>query len=250
MADPNLMQKFYPETCAGGYSSVDGTVEFYGRVNALLDPEMTVLDYGAGRGAWYLDDPVDYRKNIRLLKGKVKKVVACDVDPVVRDNPAADECFVIDPDGRLPFDDGAFDLIVSDVTLEHVQNPEHVSAELARVLKPGGWICARTANRYGYVALAASLVPNRKHVSVLKHIQPKRKGIDVFPTAYRMNTARAIRKLFPSDRFDAFIYTVNAEPAYAGNSTLLWRLFLLIHRLTPGWLATSLNLFLRKKPVG
>lgn len=41
----------FPEIGAGGYTSRDGTVEFYGRVQALLRPTMHVLDFGAGRGA-------------------------------------------------------------------------------------------------------------------------------------------------------------------------------------------------------
>jgi hypothetical protein len=44
----------------GGFSRVDGSIEFYTRVNALLGPDMTVVDFGAGRGAGVLDDPVRY----------------------------------------------------------------------------------------------------------------------------------------------------------------------------------------------
>ena len=32
----------------GGFSSLDGTMEFFTRVNVLLEPDYTVLDLGAG----------------------------------------------------------------------------------------------------------------------------------------------------------------------------------------------------------
>jgi SAM-dependent methyltransferase len=39
---------------------------------------------------------------------------------------------------RLPFENGSFDLVVSDQVLEHVQDYGSTFAEVARVLKPGG----------------------------------------------------------------------------------------------------------------
>jgi ubiquinone/menaquinone biosynthesis C-methylase UbiE len=46
-------------------------------------------------------------------------------------------------DGRsLPFDDGAFDVVVFDSTLSHVPEPERALAEAFRVLRPNGWLGA------------------------------------------------------------------------------------------------------------
>jgi len=141
---------FFPETAAGGYSRVDGTVEFYGRVNALLQPHMTVLDFGAGRGAGIQDDLVPYRRSLRTLKGKCKRVIGVDVDDAVVGNPGLDESYVIEPGGRIPLENESVELIVSDATFEHITDPSPVTKELDRVLKPGGWLCARTPNRWGY----------------------------------------------------------------------------------------------------
>jgi ubiquinone/menaquinone biosynthesis C-methylase UbiE len=41
----------------------------------------------------------------------------------------------------LPFTDGAFDLIVSSLSLHHWDRPAEAGRELARVLRPGGRIC-------------------------------------------------------------------------------------------------------------
>jgi len=44
-------------------------------------------------------------------------------------------------DGRaLPFDAGAFDVVIFDSTLSHVPEPERALAEAFRVLRPDGWL--------------------------------------------------------------------------------------------------------------
>jgi SAM-dependent methyltransferase len=40
---------------------------------------------------------------------------------------------------RIPFEDGVFDLVASAAVLEHVRNLRGAVAEMARVLRPGGW---------------------------------------------------------------------------------------------------------------
>ncbi|HEX5712640.1 MAG TPA: class I SAM-dependent methyltransferase, partial [Solirubrobacterales bacterium] len=51
---------------------------------------------------------------------------------------------------KLPFGDDEFDLVVSFETIEHVEDPETVLDELARVLKPGGLLVVSTPNRDVY----------------------------------------------------------------------------------------------------
>ncbi len=143
------LERFFLEVAAGGYSRRDGTVEFFGRVNALLTPGSVVVDLGAGRGRGALDDAVDYRRQLCVLRGKCQRAIGVDIDPAVRDNPGLDEAHVIALDAPLPFADDSVDLVVSDMTFEHIDRPEHTVAELTRVLRPGGWICARTPNRWG-----------------------------------------------------------------------------------------------------
>ena len=238
---------FFPETAAGGYSRVDGMVSFYGRINALLTPDATVLDFGAGRGRAQHDDDVPWRGSLQKLRGKCAKVIGVDVDSAVLEHPGLDEAHVLRENERLPLDDASVDLIVSDAVFEHVMDAEFVSTELARVLKPGGWLCARTPNRWGYIGFGTNLIPNRLHVSVLRYLQPHRKAEDVFPTAYAMNTKRALRRYFPSAEWEHFSYGHFAEPAYFGKSRLLWFLVLLSYRFTPEALAPMWLIFLRKR---
>ncbi len=77
------MQIFYPKLRVGGFSRVDGTVEFYSRINALLRPDMTILDFGAGRGAGVQDARNSYEGFLRNFKGRVNHIVGVDIDAAV-----------------------------------------------------------------------------------------------------------------------------------------------------------------------
>lgn len=68
---------------------------------------------------------------------------------------------------RLPFPDGAFDLVVATATLEFTRDPQAVLAEAARVLDAGGALLVNTVNRYSLAAephvglLGVGLLPRR-----------------------------------------------------------------------------------------
>jgi SAM-dependent methyltransferase len=142
-------------------------------------------------------------------------------------------------------------LIYSYAVLEHVDDPAAFVAECDRVLKPGGWFCAWTPNKWGYVGIGARLVPNSLHAKVLKRAQPAGRGDkDVFPTVYRMNTLGAIGRWFPVSRFENFSFGYNAQPSYNFGSALVARMWLAYMALTPRWLAQSLFVFLQKREAG
>ncbi len=242
-----LLPRMYPEIGAGGYSRIDGTVEFFARINALLKPEMVVVDFGAGRGRTIVDDDVSYRRELCQLKGKCRYVIGMDVAPVVMENPGLDEAHVITPESVLPLEDESIDLIVSDHVFEHIADPQLLREEFYRILKPGGWVCARTPNRWGYIGLGTNLVPNRFHTLVLKRLQRERKEVDVFPTTYRLNTRRAVRRYFSPDRIENYMYGISSEPAYFGSSAFFWRIAQLWARLVPELMSATWMIFLRKK---
>jgi ubiquinone/menaquinone biosynthesis C-methylase UbiE len=53
---------------------------------------------------------------------------------------------------RLPYDDGAFDAVLSCGVLEHVEDPDASLDELRRVLRPGGTLYVyKLPNRYSYL---------------------------------------------------------------------------------------------------
>jgi SAM-dependent methyltransferase len=246
MATPLFVEQTYPEIAAGGFSRVDGTIQFYIRVNSLLRPEFRVLDLGAGRGAWLDGGPDEFKFKLRMLRGKTAEVVGQDVDPVVAENRSLDRAVVSKPGERLPFSDQYFDLILADYVLEHVADPPALASEVRRTLKPGGWFCARTPNRLGYVSIVASLIRNRSHARVLRHAQPDRREIDVFPTVFLMNTMGALKRVFPATEFDHFSYYYQAEPSYHFNSRAVFAIMRAIDWMLPPILRGNLFVFLRK----
>jgi SAM-dependent methyltransferase len=80
--------------------------------------EGLVLDVGAGLRPVYFGNVVNYE----IVDYKTTDVVGAGDD--------------------LPFQDNSFDGVLSIAVLEHVKDPFRCAAELARVLKPGGWLKA------------------------------------------------------------------------------------------------------------
>ncbi len=65
-----LRRRVYPEVAAGGFTRVDGTVEFYTRVNSLLRPDIVVADYGAGRTRFMEDESAPLRRDLCNLQAR------------------------------------------------------------------------------------------------------------------------------------------------------------------------------------
>jgi SAM-dependent methyltransferase len=241
-----IIRRLHPEIDAGGFAYNDQRAIFYMRVNALLDPGMTVLEFGAGRGR-FAERETGWLRWLTSLRGKCRKVVGCDVDPVVLKNPLLDEAVLSRIGEPLPFPDASFDMIVSFAVLEHIADPAFCARELERVLKPGGWLCCWTPNKWSYFAIGARLVPSRLQAVVLRFFNPNRKEEDVFPTVYRLNTQAALRRHFPPERFEHCTYAFNGLPSYHANRLVVARLWQLWARLTPPALAQYLHVFLRKR---
>jgi SAM-dependent methyltransferase len=77
-----------------------------------------ILDCGAGRRDTYYSNVVNY------------EIVNYDTTDVIGVGEA------------LPFNDGAFEAVISVAVLEHVKDPFKCASEIARVLKPGGRLIA------------------------------------------------------------------------------------------------------------
>jgi SAM-dependent methyltransferase len=246
----DLLTDLYPEVGAGGFSRSDGTVEFWGRVQALVGGGDVVLDLGAGRGRGPAEDTVPWRRDLQNLRGRARRVVGLDVDPAVQHNPSLDEALVYDGQEPFPLADGSVDLVVSDFTFEHLDEPGSTAAEIDRVLRPGGWVCARTPNKWGYIGIGGRVVPNLLHRWVLPVLQPlsTRQQADVFPTRYRLNTADALELCFPPHRWEHHTYVHHPEPLYFGRLRPLWRLVRRVGPVLPDAVAPVLLVFLRKRP--
>lgn len=227
----------------GGFLPNDGTVDFYTRVNSLAHSGAVFLDYGAGRSAWVEEDDNPIRHALRTMQGKFGKVIAADVDPVVMGNPTADQCMII-TNNKLPLENESVDVIVADYVIEHIDDPNAFAAEISRLLKPGGWFCARTPHRMHYVSLAARLIPQRLEDGLMRYAQPKRKSEDIFPKRYRLNSLGDIAAAFPGWHNQSFC--IRTHPAYYFGSRALFYIMALFHHLMPAQFSGNLFVFIQK----
>lgn len=242
---------FHPELTLDNFSQDDCDLAFYSFVRAVYHrcDIKEVLDYGAGRNRYFQDfDPAinsAYVRELRDLRFSGARVTAADVDPEVLTHPTSDAQVVLIPNESLPFDDNFFDLIVSDYVFEHVEDPAKVASELRRVLKPGGWVLARTPNKWGYVKFFSSIVPNRLHDAALRLVSPQRKNRDTFPTCYQLNSRRDVQRYFPD--CEVAVIRASWEPAYFFGKASLYRMLRVLHKLLPAALATASVFIIRKK---
>ena len=247
MSLPNVVDRWRPETAAGGFTRDDEAVAFYSRVNALLDPGMTVLDLGAGRGSRYDSGTAPFVRDLCTLQGKVKRMIGIDLDPAVLEHPRLDEAHVIEPDAPYPLDDGSIDLIVCEYVVEHVEDPAGFAREIDRILKPGGWFCALTPNKYGYVGLGNTIVPEKVKSRLMRSIWPERPEDDVFPTFYRLNTLGQFRQAFPAAQWEHHGYTSSVTPKYHGNRSTLFAAVSAFQAVAPAMFQTNLLVFSQKR---
>jgi ubiquinone/menaquinone biosynthesis C-methylase UbiE len=91
----------------------------------------------------------------------------------------------------LPFPDGTFDLVTSNMVFEHLDNPLAVLREANRILGYGGVLLIHTASSLHYELLIgrflSSILPRKTYVGLVSHFTG-RKAEDIFPTRYLANT--------------------------------------------------------------
>ena len=220
---------FYPLYCDGW--DIKLFCEF---VRKEIQPEYSVLDFGAGRGAAEWSDNRDY----------CKYIAGVDVDPIVLRNPYLNEARVVDiKDEIIPFSDNTFDIVYALNVIEHLPYPEKSFSEIWRVLKPGGKFLAKTPNKFHYVAVIASLTPYwfHKYFNKLRG----RDEIDTFPTTYLCNKESSIRKFAEKVGFDINrIDLIEGRPEYLRISALTYPLGILYERIM-----NSSNLFSKFRVV-
>lgn len=194
--------RFWQERLYKDPLSRDPVARFQRTLDRYLQSSMRVLDLGAGAG----------EENPYALKGRVRQLVGIDRDPRVGGNPLLHSGLIADG-GRLPFRDDAFDLAFSVYVLEHITRPCVLAAELARVIRPGGYFVALTPSRYHYVSLIAAWTPLSFHQWINE--RRGRKARDTFPTEYKLNSRRQVRHAFGEAGFELVEFdSFEVQPHY------------------------------------
>lgn len=145
--------------------------DVYPKVLSLLpkDRKAQIADAGAGEG---------YFCDVLLRNGYVN-VTACDHDPTQFKMPgvpfrSANLC------ERLPFDDEAFDCVVSIEIVEHIANHFRYFGELFRVLRKGGVAIVTTPN--------VQSLPSRVHFLVHGNTDGARRPLDPARESWQQHT--------------------------------------------------------------
>jgi ubiquinone/menaquinone biosynthesis C-methylase UbiE len=211
----------------------------------LASPGSVVLDVGCGWGE-YADDPVALRRELRVFQGKVKRVVGIDVDENAKENPFIDEFHLVDESGRWPLEDNSVDLCLCDHIVEHIKDPDLFFSECRRVISAKGYLCIRTTNLASYVGLFSKLIPNRLHKRILSKVNKERKEEDIYPTFYKCNTIREIRRMLSRYGFANYTYGYEAEPIYLSFSRLSYWLGVVHQRFAPRSIKPTILAFGRK----
>jgi SAM-dependent methyltransferase len=193
---------------------------YRGIASSLVNGETLLLDAGCGEAGLV----EDYRQQARLVVG-VDRYLRPIRQTIQIENVA---------EGRLsalPFGAASFHLVMCSWVLEHLEQPEIVLAEVARVLKPGGYFLFITPNALNYLIWARRLVPNRVSKPVVNAIYDR--GEDyVFPTFYRANTQRALDGYLMALGFACRQFEYVSDPSYtAFNEAFFWA-SVLVERVT------------------
>lgn len=236
--------RVYPESAFGGITCHDGTLLYYSRINALADATDVVLDYGCGRGM-HLQRSAPYYKRLCSLKGKVSKVIGVDVGSDGQGNPALDE-FLRITNGKIPLPAESVDLCMSDWVVEHLEDVDGSFREIARVLKPGGYFCFRTPNRFHFSSLGASIVPFSFHHKLRQFLGHRHGEEDVFPTHYQCNTKRAARRRLREHGFEPLVQYHRGLSHLMGMGFWPGLVGRLVETVSPSFLCHEIHAFARK----
>ena len=121
-----------------------------------LEPALHALDLGCGDGAVSTAICAD-----RLTIADVSAVA---LGRASQRLPAA-EAVELEPNAPLPFSDGAFDLVVSTETIEHVHDLQLFLSEARRVLEPRGRLAITTPANRGLIFAPDPLSPHLRHLT-------------------------------------------------------------------------------------
>lgn len=165
---------------------------YFNKLDSLLQKEDRWLDLGCGRRitpAWLRDRAAREDEFVQ----RASEVVGIDPDenaiaenllPIRKHQGFADD---------VPEPDSAFDLITANMVFEHMDSPDAVLCESTRLLKPGGLLLFHTPNVWYPITLLAACVPGVLRNRVTAWLE-KRPAKEIYPTHYRLNSERAIRR--------------------------------------------------------
>ena len=133
----------------------------------------------------------------------------------------------------LPFKDGVFGTVTAQYAIEHLERPRECLREISRVTKPGGSFVFMTTNSGGYIGTLIRLTPNPAQFLIKKRFL-KMDSREIYPVYMRCNTRDKLTRGLRESGFGAPEFVYVGGPFYFAFSYALFRLAVLLERLTDG----------------
>jgi SAM-dependent methyltransferase len=158
--------------------------------------------------------------------------------------------------GAIPFTDEYFDLITTNMVLEHVTEGSQFFQEVARVLRPSGIFIGHTISGSHYVTWIRRLVgllPHSFNAWLVRRLYGRRE-VDTFPAYYRLNRSRQISQACRPAGFRVVCFHRYADPGYFNfcgplRATAVFTDWFL-EKLAAGWGRLYFTVTLRKEANG
>jgi SAM-dependent methyltransferase len=199
-------------------------------VQRWLSKDGVVLDLGCGRTG-----------GIERFWREVRLAVGIDPDrESLRDRK--NELPVLRGSGEhLPFPDATFDMVVSAWVLEHLDRPDRVFGEVARVMRPAGHFVFLTPNAMNPLILAnrmGQVAPWLQH-RLVSNVYGRAKS-DTFAVRYRANSTGRLRRLARGSGFSVMELRVIADPTYVAFNPAMFRAAMAAEHLLPAGLGVHI----------
>lgn len=157
-------------------------------ISKLVVPGCAWADVGCGRDIF-----PSFPERAQELAARAGYVYGIDPDPNIKQNKLINDGF------QGPVEDcpvtRPFDLITLRMVAEHIAQPDRVLDRIAAMTKPGALVVVYTPNKWSPMSLGAAILPFRMH-HPLKHLLWKTEERDTFPTVFKLNTRRDLRRCF------------------------------------------------------
>jgi len=174
--------------------TTDVLIEFPRWVTQYCDHTSIVLEVGAGKGKDGEAAPIQQ---------KVARLIGIDPDSAIAQNPYLDERYQMSIEDFAKDRDSGFDCLYTISVLEHITQPREFLSACRSLLKPGGMLFGVTPNLWHYFGMATKLSASLGIEDWLleRLIGAQAKASYHFPTAYRLNSIRAIRRILEQTGF-------------------------------------------------
>jgi len=159
-------------------------------IKIYINPEVVWLDLGCGHRLlppWRFEEEQILTQNCKMVIGLDCEFDALRTHKTFRYRVRGNACL-------LPFKENFFDIATANMVVEHLDNPEVVFQEIARILKPNGIFIFHTPNAFAYSTILSRIIPNKLKNKII-HILEGRKEEDIFQTYYKANSHFRIKKL-------------------------------------------------------